>query len=361
MSEKESTQGSRLLALDYLRGFFVAVIIIDHLNKFPSIGSLLTGEARLWVTAAEGFVMISGFLIGYVRGFKGLKLPFRVIAGKLLQRSLLLYVWVIITTIIFAAIDWYLEFIPNIPSPPTPDGDWWALFVDVATFHSAALWTYFLLLYTIFLFFSIGIVYLLRNNQARLAVVLTLIVYLVGLTHDIKWMKWQVIFFLPTIAGYYFPRIITWWQGHSENKRLWFRRSIYSSSLLLLVTSMTFIFHPQILPLSIVGPVNSLFNIETFGPLRILLSGLWFIALALFFDQIFPFLQRWTFGVLEYIGTHSLTAYIAHGFIICAFNAILFLSGITEDYILDSAICILGILAVYGFIRIPLIAKIIPR
>jgi hypothetical protein len=361
MSEKDNKQGSRLLALDYLRGYFVAVIIIDHISKFPSIGTFLTGEAKLWMTAAEGFVMISGFLIGYVRGFKGLKLPFGVVASKLAKRALLLYLWTILTAFIFAAIDWYVDIVPYVPTPPTPFGNWWALFVDTATFHSAAIWTYFLLLYTIFLFLSIGVVYLLRNHQVRLAVILTLIVYFFGFAHDIKWMKWQVIFFLPTIAGYYFPRIIEWWRARSMQKRVWLRRGIYSLSLIILATSVTFIYFPHLLPQSIVEPVNALFEIETFGPLRIILAALWFVALALLFDQIFPFLQRWTFGVLEYIGTHSLTAYIAHGLVICAINALLSLTSWHGNFILNSLIGISGILAVYGLIRIPLIAKIIPR
>lgn len=361
MSTKGAEQGSRLLALDYLRGYFVAVIIIDHIGRFPSIGTFFTGETRLWMTAAEGFVMISGFLIGYVRGFKGLKYPFSTIASKLFKRALLLYIWTILTTLIFAAIDWYLDFVPNVPTPPTPIGNWWALLIDTATFNGAAVWTYFLLLYTIFLFLSIGVVYLLRNHQARLAVILSLIVYFFGISHDIQWMKWQIIFFLPAIAGYYYPRIISWWSGFSSNQLTMFRRGIYLLSIVLLATSIVFIFYPQTLPRTIVSPVNNLFAIEAFGPLRVLISTLWFIALALFFNKIFPFLQRWTFGILEYIGTHSLTAYIAHGLIICVINALFLFTGWSENIVLNSLIGAAGILAVYGFIRIPLIAKIIPR
>ncbi len=361
MSKMEVEKADRFMAFDYLRGYFVAVIIIDHISKFPSIGTFFTGEARLWMTAAEGFVMISGFLIGYVRGFKGLKLPFSTIASKLWNRALILYLWTILTALFFAVIDWYVDIVPYIPTPPTPRGDLWALFVSTATFQSAAVWTHFLMLYTIFLVLSIGVVYLLRNNQARLAVIISLIVYFFGFTHDIEWMKWQSIFFLPAIAGYYFPRITDWWKSHTPSARTLLRRSIYSLSSILLVASIVFSFYPHLLPQMIVSPVNQLFNIEVFGPLRVLISALWFVCLALFFNQIFPFLQRWTFGVLEYIGTHSLTAYIAHGFIICVINVALSLLGWQTNFILNSLIGIGGILAVYGFIRIPLIAKIIPR
>ena len=59
----------RIFELDLLRGFFVVIIIIDHLQLWPSPLRYLTGEGRLWVTAAEGFFLISGLLVGYIRGF----------------------------------------------------------------------------------------------------------------------------------------------------------------------------------------------------------------------------------------------------------------------------------------------------
>jgi hypothetical protein len=361
MHKEEAKKAGRLMALDYLRGFFIAVIIIDHVGKFPSLGTFITGEARLWITAAEGFVMISGFLIGYVRGYKGLKLPFSAIAQKLGRRAFLLYLWTIITALMFALIDWYVDIVPHVPTPPTPFGDWWALFVDTATFQSAAIWTFFLMLYTIYLFLSIGAVYLLRNNQIRLTVILSLIVYLFGFMHEIKWMQWQVIFFLPAIAGFYFPRIMNWWNAHSDTTRNWLRRGIHSLSLVLLTTSVIFIYFPHLLPQTNVEQVNSLFDIETFGPLRVLLSFLWFISLGFFFDKIFSFLQRWTFGILEYFGTHSLTAYIAHGLIICVISAVFSVAGWHQGFILNSVLALAAVLMVYWFIRIPFIAKIIPR
>lgn len=65
-----------MLALDYLRGYFIVVIIIDHLYRWPSALALLTGQGHLWFNAADGFVIVSGLMIGYVRGYKGLKLSY---------------------------------------------------------------------------------------------------------------------------------------------------------------------------------------------------------------------------------------------------------------------------------------------
>lgn len=361
MTHAEAPKAGRFMALDYLRGFFIAVIIIDHVGKFPSLGSFITGEARLWMTAAEGFVIISGFLIGYVRGYKGLKLPFSVIAGKLWRRAFLLYIWTILTTLAFAAIDWYMTIVPHVPTPPTPFGDWWSLFFHTATFQSAAVWTFFLLLYTIFLFLSIGVVYLLRHNYIRLTVILMLITYFYGVTHEIKWMQWQLIFFLPTIAGYYFPRITEWWGSLQSATRSYLRTGLHTVSIVLLVSSVVFSFFPSLLPDSIVTPVNDLFAISTFGPLRIVLSAFWFVSLAFLFNRIFPFLQRWTFGILEYFGTHSLTAYIVHGFIICAISATFSVFAIKENFIVNTIAGFAAVILVYWLIKLPFVARFIPR
>lgn len=48
-------QRSRLDVLDYLRGFFIVVIIIDHLSRWPSAFSLFTGQAWLWIDQSMGF------------------------------------------------------------------------------------------------------------------------------------------------------------------------------------------------------------------------------------------------------------------------------------------------------------------
>src|SRR3989339_456486 len=83
----------RIHELDLLRGFFILVIIIDHLQFWPSPLTFLTGEGRLWVSAAEGFFLISGLLIGYIRGYKGRNQPLTSISKKLAYRAFMLYAW----------------------------------------------------------------------------------------------------------------------------------------------------------------------------------------------------------------------------------------------------------------------------
>lgn len=356
-------EANRLMALDFLRGYFIFVIILDHLWKFPSVWSLFTGEAKLWMTAAEGFVIISGFLIGYVRGYKGLKLPFTVVANKLFRRSALLYVWLVIASIVYAAINWYGEpVIPNVPSPTVPKFDWVALLTSTLTLQAPALWVYFLAYYAVFLFVGIGVIWLLRHNFWLAAITLSVLAYTLGIVADNEYLKWQIMFFLPAVAGFYFERIRAWWSNNTAHQKHVWPAWLYAVSAVLFAASAICVYTPGVEKTAVAQILNAAFDHDYFGPARVLVSMVWFVALAMLFTTIWPFLRRYTFGVLEYFGTHSLTAYICHGLIICAINTVIQPFNLPDNALLLNTLWgAVGVLAVYGFIKLPVVAKIVPR
>ena len=63
-----SDRPQRDLALDMLRGYFLVIIMVDHLRYAVNPLYYLSGRQALWVTAAEGFVLVSGYLVGKLRG-----------------------------------------------------------------------------------------------------------------------------------------------------------------------------------------------------------------------------------------------------------------------------------------------------
>jgi len=90
MSAVSATRAiGRIQELDLLRGYFIAVILIDHIQRWPSFYTYLTGQGRLWVSAAEGFFIISGLLIGYLRGYKARHHPLAVVTKKLTCRHVI--------------------------------------------------------------------------------------------------------------------------------------------------------------------------------------------------------------------------------------------------------------------------------
>src|SRR5207237_1164743 len=91
---------NRILAIDLIRGFFLLVIMVDHIELYPNGWDFFTGKGRLWVSAAEGFFFLSGLLIGMIykrRLHLGMKFIFR----KMWRRALELYVAGVSLTFIF--------------------------------------------------------------------------------------------------------------------------------------------------------------------------------------------------------------------------------------------------------------------
>src|SRR5215208_1942521 len=98
--------GKRDLRLDFLRGFAVVAMVVDHLGGASWLYAL-TGGNRFLVSAAEGFVFISGAVVGIVYGARARAGGLRATTPRLLQRAWTLYalaVWLAITTAFVAAI-----------------------------------------------------------------------------------------------------------------------------------------------------------------------------------------------------------------------------------------------------------------
>ena len=105
----------RIEALDYLRGWFIIIIVIDHLTRWPNFLQAITGRGELWANASDGFLITSGLLIGYIRGYKDRDKPMIEVAKKLIRRSISLYIWGVITTVVLFSIAMVLPVGPNIP------------------------------------------------------------------------------------------------------------------------------------------------------------------------------------------------------------------------------------------------------
>ena len=170
MPEK-TVPSRRIIELDLLRGFFIIVIILDHLQFWPSPWQYITGEGRLWVSAAEGFFIISGLLIGYLRAYKGKHTPLKVLSKKLLERAGLLWLWCIIITLIVVALSVLLpgnnSLLPKLPEAAILSSP--ALFLwNVVTLNYSSDWIYFLRLYAIMLALTPIFLWLIRK-KARFA------------------------------------------------------------------------------------------------------------------------------------------------------------------------------------------------
>src|SRR5438105_10501736 len=95
-------KSKRIAALDIIRGFFLVVILINHIELYPSGFDYFTGRGRLFVSAAEGFFFMSGLLVGIVYK-RRLHLGMKFITVKMWRRALQLYIGSVILTLLFTA------------------------------------------------------------------------------------------------------------------------------------------------------------------------------------------------------------------------------------------------------------------
>src|SRR6476661_9762328 len=96
-------KGGRDVRIDWLRGFAMVCVIVDH-SRRSSLLSLFSYQ-RFWVvTAAEVFVVLSGIVLGTVYGARLVRYGTMSVVRRLLRRALILYLAFIAVTMSILAL-----------------------------------------------------------------------------------------------------------------------------------------------------------------------------------------------------------------------------------------------------------------
>lgn len=319
----------RIVALDIMRGFFLFTIIVNHLYFFPSVFELLTGRGELWVSAAEGFFLISGILVGYIYTRK-MRDNARAAIGKMFRRVGLLYFWAIALTTI--ALLWvHLD-----PGHPTKEGIWWQpnileYIYKVMTLQYNYGWSDFLQYYVLFMLFAPLAVWLCVRGRAWLVLAASAMIWLFrGQNFD---MAWQLLFMCGIVLGYYLPRIEGWWQARSEQGRRRAMWAIYVPAGLTLLASIFVVHGPGFIGLLGSHAPAWLTSLQpqlldwrgtavphtdkwSLAPARLVLVALWFGALYLLVRTNERRIDRLSFGFFRRIGEVSLLVYGIHSLVV---------------------------------------------
>jgi enterochelin esterase-like enzyme len=214
------SDGARDLRFDFLRGFAVLAMVVDHIGG-SSFLYAVTGGNRFYTSAAEAFIFISGLLVGVVYGRIAARDGFVAGMRKALERAGVLYLLTVGVTLPLLVISEVLE----LPwATGVYLGDPWALIIGVATLHR----TYYLIdvmvLYTLLLAAAPMALYLLVQGQTRILLLLSWGLWLAFQVApdqaEIPWTivgnylfhfsAWQVFFFTAMVIGYHRQRIARW-------------------------------------------------------------------------------------------------------------------------------------------------------
>lgn len=360
---------TRIQALDLLRGFFIFVIIVDHMQRWPSPLTYITGEGRLWVSAAEGFFIISGLLIGYIRGRRHQAKPIREITTGLFNRAWILYAWSVVITLLavglvktFAA---DTALLPTLPSSTGPAFAW-----HVISQQYVFDWIYFLRLYWIMLLAAPLAILLLRKSYGWLVLILSLGLYASTLLTNLSEpsLQWQALFFTAATIGYYLEPIRDWLYRHSVLRRIT-GFALVTATLATMLLSYFWVLGWSYIEsgdapidrdtyIAVRTHVDPYFTKEPLAPLRIILAFVWFGGLFVAFHYLRRPLKKTLGWLLLPFGRYSLTAYCLQALLLIGVQV--GIPAITHP-LLNLGISVGGVLLIWLLIQLPLSRKILPQ
>src|SRR4051794_27155403 len=209
--------GGRDLRLDFLRGYAVFAMICDHVAGI-SWFSPLTGGNRFVTSAAEGFVLLAGLVLGMVYGPRIAKSGWLSAADPIMRRAALLYGVTVGLTLVFVGLFQFTDlrlWLDRAYGLGLTDP--LELVVGTLTLHFVYHGTDILLLYCVLI--AVSPILLLVLSRGRWPLVLAGS-WLIWLAHQvypaqvtIPWTVtnayyfpvagWQVIFVNALIVGYY--------------------------------------------------------------------------------------------------------------------------------------------------------------
>lgn len=328
------TEGKRprILTLDILRGFLLCVILIDHLGFFPSPFEFFTGRGLLWASAAEGFFIISGILVGYVYA------P-RMIAGakaatlKIWRRAGVIYAGFVLVTLVMVALG-HLISPPMNGSGLWVDPSWLGLLLQTFGLQYTYGWADFLRYYALFMLAAPLVLWLCVKRLGWVVIAVTVTLWLAR--GENIWLAWQLLFMGGIVAGYYLPSMQHRLQKLGEVRTRAIRRGIYIVAAVTILTSVltqrAAVFLTQTydgfaaLPAWVQSAANSLYGVhdsiaplidkDSLAPLRLVMAIIWFTAIYLFIRYHEASIEKLARGSLRVIGENSLLVYIIEAFVI---------------------------------------------
>lgn len=368
-------KSARLLTFDLLRGYFLVSIVLNHLYWYPNGLDWVAARGDLFVTAAEGFFLISGIILGIVRGRKLVSQPFRIAAMLLLKRGIILYITSILLMLVFTLIGWWFfmddpGLKAGIRPPSEPFGD---VLAGALSFTYIYGWADYLRLYSLFILISPIALWLLRKKLWYILIAASVALWLAfpseGTTTKsaelLMPVAWQLIFFGGFTIGFYWDTLTKRWNALSKKLRTAITSTVVAIAITTIVLNILIVFTKDL-----AGPLGT-WSSDIFRSLspylvkeslpigRLLLFATWFWFGFWLFKKFEPQIIQWFGWILLPFGSNSLYVYIVHAVIL--FFAHIIMLEASPNPIINAvgSIIVLGI--IWLCVRYKVLMKIIPR
>src|SRR2546423_14991849 len=214
----------RDLRVDLLRGFCIFAMVVDHFGGDSWLYAI-TGGNRFYVSAAEGFIFISGFVMGQAYRAKRDRSGLPAAMGEAIKRARTLYLATVALTLIFSALFLYTDialwtgrdFGLGIDS-------WQEITVAALTLHYTYHGTDILAMYTLLLLIAPLVLLLLSIGDGYMVLIPSWLLWLAYQVYPeeaaVPWYirhgenfpiaAWQVLFVTGHVLGFYRHPLTAW-------------------------------------------------------------------------------------------------------------------------------------------------------
>lgn len=377
----------RDLRLDFLRGMIMILVIVTHLEYY-SLFSMFAWERIGLISSAEGFVGLSGIVLGLVYKRKLVKLGFKQVTILLWKRAFQLYrlnVWIILSIVLLSSIPLINVFQVTHWINPLTNQAWPLFLAPGSSWKDIILQTLLLRIgphqfqiigfYTIVLGLTPIALFLFHRRFTVIVILISWMIYAFNVVYHLQitgaqferafpLLTWQLLFFNGMAIGYHHQRVLDVLSGQ-HNKALFIAAIIISLTCLVLALSnpqpifwpwhkLSFFdsidyaqFHSQWFDKTALGIGRIINNLALFVVMLSLLSNNW-----QFWNKVLGWL------VIP-IGQASLYVFVIHVYLIIIISNTP-LPGY-HSFVINTLIHITSILTIWLMIKKQFLFQLIPR
>jgi hypothetical protein len=215
--------GKRDLRIDLLRGVAIVSMVVNHLECRSYFNNITQGH--IYASSAEGFVFLSGFVLGFVTLQRIDKIGLNSAMQKLLERAKILY---FTSFILIAGLGLLSIVAPGMtrPSFDRSPGEWWQILLAAGTLHLSPPIVDILQLYVLCLLASPGIFWLLRRGLLLPLITASWTLWWIQQVHPYSFSfqpldrahpyfvfsTWQILYVHGVAAGYHKEKLAKTWK-----------------------------------------------------------------------------------------------------------------------------------------------------
>jgi hypothetical protein len=323
-------EGNRDDRLDWLRGYAILAIMVNHIVTRGTLLNTLSGNMTFYTSAAEAFFAISGVVLGMISARRSL----RDAARRLIRRAAELYGAAVLVGLLFSALGWFTDLrLWN-------DGQEYVGVFGVQTvlnlvtrhltgltmLHGASI----LFSYCLFMLLGLGALFCFHEKKPWLPLLLSGVAYvIVWRNHWAEWpfatvfpfLRSQPIFIVGLWLGYYRQDIAGWLTARLGG------RGISVVQMLVLLAALFFLI-VKVSNYALLPQLPGWLGDRELRPAQMALVALYLFAFYLLVGALWRPLRAGLGWLLLPIGRQSLWAFVTHIFVI---TLIINLPGYTEQ------------------------------